>query len=397
MDVLIISQLEAADETIEIVEHKGLGHPDTICDALAENLSRNLCREYRSRFGEILHHNVDKALLCGGRATAEFGGGSVLVPIEIYLAGRAISEVGGVALPISEIAIEGSRAWLRANLHALDAERHVRIHDLVRPGSHDLQTLFSRRAGVEGPLANDTSIGVGYAPLSPLERFVLAIEGSINGRDRASEHAAWGEDIKIMGIRNSNTVHLTVACAIVGRHVGHLDDYLSEKASIERLVRELAGQYDFTTADIAINAADHLPTAAVYLTVTGTSAEAGDDGEVGRGNRVNGLITPYRPMSLEAAAGKNPVTHVGKIYNVLAGQIAQALIRIPDIAATQCVMVSRIGAPVTQPALVQVKLATKDGAPAGELKRQVEEVVTDQLSRAPKLVDDFVAGTIAVS
>jgi S-adenosylmethionine synthetase len=77
-------------------------------------------------------------------------------------------------------------------------------------------------------------------------------------------------------------------------------------------VRELAGQYDFTTADIAINAADHLPAGAVYLTVTGTSAEAGDDGEVGRGNRVNGLITPYRPMSLEAAPGKNPVTHVGK-------------------------------------------------------------------------------------
>jgi S-adenosylmethionine synthetase len=50
----------------------------------------------------------------------------------------------------------------------------------------------------------------------------------------------------------------------------------------------------------------------VYLTVTGTSAEAGDDGEVGRGNRVNDLITPYRPISLEAAAGKNPVTHVGQ-------------------------------------------------------------------------------------
>ena len=101
-------------------------------------------------------------------------------------------------------------------------------------------------------------------------------------------------------------------------------------------------------------------------------------------------------MSLEAAAGKNPVTHVGKIYNVLAGQIAEALIRIPDIAAAQCVMVSRIGAPVTQPALVQAKLATKDGVPAGEFKPQ-EDVVTDQLSRAPKLVDDFVAGTIAVS
>jgi len=109
METLLITPLETDDQAIEIVERKGLGHPDTICDALAEVLSRNLCREYRSRFGEILHHNVDKALLCGGQAMAEFGGGRVLAPIEIYLAGRAISEVGNVALPISEIAIEGSR------------------------------------------------------------------------------------------------------------------------------------------------------------------------------------------------------------------------------------------------------------------------------------------------
>ena len=169
---------------------------------------------------------------------AEFGGGSVLVPIEIYLAGRAISEVGNVGLPVSEIAIEGSRAWLRANLHALDAEHHVRIHNLVRPGSHDLRTLFSRRARDESFLANDTSIGVGYAPLSPLERLVLAIESGINGRDRVKEHRAWGEDVKIMGVRNGSMVHLTVACAIIGKHVAHLDDYLGEKASIERLVRE---------------------------------------------------------------------------------------------------------------------------------------------------------------
>jgi S-adenosylmethionine synthetase len=199
MDVLILSQLEAADETIEIVECKGLGHPDTICDALAENLSRNLCREYRSRFAEILHHNVDKALLVGGRAMAEFGGGTVLAPIEIYLAGRAISEVGNVALPVSEIAIEGSRAWLRVNLHALDAEHHVRIYDLVQPGSHDLRTLFSRRAGDESPLANDTSIGVGYAPLSPLEQLVLAVERGINGGDRAKEHRAWGKTSRSWG------------------------------------------------------------------------------------------------------------------------------------------------------------------------------------------------------
>jgi S-adenosylmethionine synthetase len=115
METIVISPLQAADDAVEIVERKGLGHPDSICDALAETLSGNLCRAYRRRFGEILHHNVDKALLRGGQATARFGGGSVLAPIDIYLAGRAVSAVGNDAVPIEEIVVEGSRAWLKAN------------------------------------------------------------------------------------------------------------------------------------------------------------------------------------------------------------------------------------------------------------------------------------------
>lgn len=86
---LILSPLAGVDDSVEIVERKGLGHPDTICDALAEAFSRNLCREYLARFGSILHHNVDKALLCGGRSAPAFEGGAILSPIDIYLAGRA--------------------------------------------------------------------------------------------------------------------------------------------------------------------------------------------------------------------------------------------------------------------------------------------------------------------
>ena len=88
-----------------------------MCDALAETLSRNLCRYYLDRFGEILHHNVDKALLCGGSAAPRFGGGEVMTPIEIYLSGRAITSVGDISVPFEEIAIQGSRAWLREHLH----------------------------------------------------------------------------------------------------------------------------------------------------------------------------------------------------------------------------------------------------------------------------------------
>jgi S-adenosylmethionine synthetase len=199
---LVVSARLPRHEPVEIVERKGLGHHDSICDALAETLSRNLCRHYLDRGGEILHHNVDKALLCGGDAAPAFGGGRVLAPIEIYLSGRAAGAVGNGPVPIDEIAIEGSRTWLRENLHAFDVDRHVRVHSVLRPGSKALSELYQRnRAGSARPVANDTSIGVGYAPLSALEFLVLRIESLLNGRPRASRHPAWGEDIKVMGVR----------------------------------------------------------------------------------------------------------------------------------------------------------------------------------------------------
>jgi S-adenosylmethionine synthetase len=397
MESLVVSNLGVVDDVVEIVERKGLGHPDTICDALAETLSRNLCREYQERFGKILHHNVDKALLCGGRTAPAFGGGKVLAPINIYLAGRAVASVGSETLPIREIAIEGSRAWLCSNLHALNAERDVQLHALIHPGSSDLQALFSRGHDGRILLANDTSFGVGYAPLSPLERLVLDTERHINGRNREHDQPAWGEDVKIMGVRRGHTVDLTVACAMIGRHLGHIEDYIAATAAVATLVRNLAAQHGFSRCGVSVNAADDESAGSIYLTVTGTSAEAGDDGEVGRGNRVNGLITPGRPMSLEAAAGKNPVSHVGKIYNVVARDVAETLVAIvPEIVCVHCLMLSRIGAPVTSPSLVHVKLATRERIPVDSFKRQVEDVVVGCLSRIPKLIDDFVAGAIAL-
>ena len=393
---LVISPLKITDD-FEIVERKGIGHPDSICDALAETLSRNLCHEYQSRVGEILHHNVDKALLCGGRSTPKFGGGEVLAPINIYLAGRAVSDVGGTQIPIKDIAIEGSRAWLKANLHALETDRHVHVDSFIQQGSQDLQSLFSRRGRGEPPLANDTSFGVGYAPLSALERLVLAIEKRINGRNREHDMPAWGEDVKIMAVRYANTVQVTVACAMIDRFIADVDIYLEQKFALETLVQELGVEHGFPACNIRINAADSLSSGDIYLTVTGTSAEAGDDGQVGRGNRVNGLITPCRPMSLEAAAGKNPVSHVGKIYNVLAKNIAETLVSsMAEIASAQCFMVSRIGAPVTQPAAVQIKLKTRADEAIDRLRKRVEEVVVDHLDQIPKLIGGFATGIVPV-
>jgi S-adenosylmethionine synthetase len=396
MNGLVVSPLPPEDAPVEMVERKGLGHPDTICDALAEQLSRSLCRHYRDRFGEILHHNVDKALLCAGSAAPAFGGGEITAPIQIHLSGRATSRVGNERVNVEEIAVEGSRAWLRSSLHALDADRHVRLHCSIRAGSQDLAALFARgRQRV--PLANDTSFGVGHAPLSALERLVLDVERGLNARDRAREHPGWGEDIKVVGFRHGQAARITLACALIGQHLHALDDYYAEKATLRRAVLDLAARAGFDDCAVEVNAADAADGSSVYLTVTGTSAEAGDDGQVGRGNRVNGLITPGRPMSLEAAAGKNPVSHAGKIYNVLALRTAERLVaKMPEVTAAECYLLSQIGHPVDDPAFAHLRLRTRDGASVGALATRAGELLAAELECLPAVLQGFVAGEIDV-
>lgn len=395
MPDVVLTPLAPSASTVEVVERKGVGHPDSICDALAEQLSRDLCHAYRERFGTILHHNVDKALLSAGRSAAAFGGGHVEAPIEIYLGGRATASAGGQEIPVLEIAMEGARRWLSGRLHALDVDRHTRIHPVIHPGSDDLQSLFNR-AGADIPRANDTSIGVGYAPLSPLEQLVLAVDAAIASRARPDRRPAWGEDTKVMGVRIGSQARLTIACALIGQHLADLDAYLAEKAAIERLATETAATFAFESCAVTVNAADRPDRGDVYLTVTGTSAEAGDDGQVGRGNRINGLITPGRPMSLEAAAGKNPVTHVGKIYNVAAREIAQRVVEMtPEIARAECLLVSQIGAPITEPAVVEVRIECPALA-AGELSDRVRAVAAETLRDLPARVDAFVAGEVGL-
>jgi S-adenosylmethionine synthetase len=345
---------------VEMVERKGRGHPDSICDALAEAFTIGLTRAYHERCGAILHHNVDKVLLAAGSSTPRFGGGEVTAPVEIYLAGRATSEVDGVAVPIADIAEQSSRGWLRTNLHALDAHRHVRIHTVVRPGSAALSALVGGERG-RRVLANDTSFAVGYAPASRLEDVVRAVEQTLTASSTIAAHPMIGEDVKVMGVRRGDQIDITIACAIVDRHVRGLSDYVEATALVSRLAEQTARAHS-PHVNVAVNTADDLEAGRMYLTVTGTSAEAGDDGQTGRGNRVGGLITPYRPMTLEAAAGKNVVSHVGKSYSIVAHQIANQLVATcPEIVEATCLLVSRIGQPVDSPQAVELQIRTRDG------------------------------------
>lgn len=399
MDVHItpLSYPAAGRLPMEIVERKGVGHPDTMCDRLAENLSATLSRVYLERFGAILHHNVDKGLLFGGRARPAFGGGQVLEPIELYLCGRATTDYRGVKVPVVELAVEASRAWLRAHIRHLDPDRHVRILPRIRATSPDLAALFVRRQQSGLPLANDTSCGVGFAPLSELEQVVLGVERALNLPDAKAQHPEAGEDIKVMGVRHEASISLTVACALVDRHVSGLADYQAKKGQIAALAEAAARTLTRLPVQVQLNTADGSSADSIYLTVTGVSAEAGDDGQVGRGNRVNGLITPYRPMSLEGVAGKNPVSHVGKLYNIIAQRAAAALVaELPGVDEAYCFLVSRIGKPLREPQIFDVKVRLADARALDGLRPRIAEVAAAQFDQLDAIWQQAVEGRLQV-
>ncbi|MEO2068398.1 MAG: methionine adenosyltransferase [Desulfurobacteriaceae bacterium] len=380
---------------IEIVERKGIGHPDTICDALAEKLSAELCKFYYEKFGFVLHHNVDKNLLVGGKAIPKFGGGEVVEPIEIFLSGRAIKEYKGIEIPVDEIAVESAKEWLRENIHAIDVEKHVRICTYIRPGSVDLVDIYMRKLKEGVPLANDTSFGVGYAPFDDVEKIVYAIEEKLNSKEMKKTNPEIGEDIKVMGVRIEDKIKITIACAFVDRFVKDINDYVEKRENVRKIALEVAKGLTDREVEIHVNTGDDVENQNVYITVTGTSSEAGDDGEVGRGNRVNGLITPYRPMSLEAAAGKNPITHVGKLYNITANEIAKFVVEnIEEVEEAYCYMVSQIGKPINEPLAVDVKVRSQ-GNPK-DFQEKIEEIVKDCLADMKNIWKKLVEGEVLV-
>jgi S-adenosylmethionine synthetase len=247
------------------------------------------------------------------------------------------------------------------------------VEPRIGMGSTELRGLVGR------VVANDTSIGLGYAPLSRLEENVTGIEPLMRSVKGV------GEDVKIMGIRKDGSVQFTLAAAIVSKHVRDMAQYMGVKQEVELKALKYAAP-GWKNASLAVNAADKGED--IYLTVTGTSAEMGDDGETGRGNRPNGLIAPGRPMTMEATAGKNPVSHVGKLYNIAAGKAAADIAGLEGVEEAYVYLVSRIGSPLEEPQI-------KSAAIFGKIdEKKIEYAIDYWLEHIPDITEDFVKGRI---
>ncbi|WP_425594796.1 methionine adenosyltransferase [Saccharolobus caldissimus] len=385
---------------VELVERKGLGHPDYIADSIAEEASRKLSLYYLKKYGVILHHNLDKTLVVGGQAAPRFKGGEVLHPIYIIVAGRATTEVktesGSEQIPVGTVIVESAKEWIRNNFRYLDPEKHVIVDYKIGKGSADLVGLFE--AGKKVPLSNDTSFGVGFAPFTKLEKLVYETERYLNSRQLKAKLPEVGEDVKVMGLRRGKEVDLTIAMATISELIEDVNHYINIKEQVKNEILDLASKIapDYNVR-VYVNVGDKIEKGILYLTVTGTSAEHGDDGMTGRGNRGVGLITPMRPMSLEATAGKNPVSHVGKLYNVLANLIAQKISeQVKDVKMSQVEILGQIGRPIDDPLIANVDVLTYSGKLSDETKNEIEGIVDEMLSSFNKLTELILEGKVTL-
>jgi len=390
-----LSDRPVSRRRLELVERKGLGHPDTVCDSLVEAVSVALNRMYLDRLGAIAHYNIDKALLVAGQCAKTFGSGSMSRPLQLYVGDRATYEVGGARLPVEETAREAVERWVGAHLPGVRASRDLQMRFVLAPGSEELRRIYSQQ---DPEIAsNDTCGASGYAPLTATEEMVLAVERFLNSPEFKVLFPDTGQDVKVLGVREDERLALTVAMPLSCLHIASEAAYFRRKDEILHALETRFRSAPLKT-DWRLNCLDRagLGLAGVYLTLTGTSAEDADSGQVGRGNRVNGLIAFSRPTGGEAAAGKNPVAHAGKVYSVLSHRLARLILaRCPELLEVYVHLAARIGEPVDRPWVgVQVVLERDVGLP--DVEAGIRATVDAELARLPEFRARLGRGEFAV-
>jgi S-adenosylmethionine synthetase len=396
--ILESSRISPAEEAVEIVERKGLGHPDTICDAVMESVAVELAQAYLKTCGRVLHFNADKGMLVAGQVACRFGGGSVLAPMRLVMGDRATFEWKKKHIPVKEIAEQTAYKWFTRHLPRIKPLKHLQCQVELRPASEELRSVTER---TRDAVANDTSATVGYAPLTPTERLVLQVEQFLNGPSFKKEFPDTGQDVKVLGVRIGRDLSMTVAMPFLAPLIRTESEYFKRKALARRALTAFVkrkGGAGFSP-HVFLNVLDQSGAgeAGAYLTLLGTSAEAGDSGEVGRGNRVCGIISLRRPATAEAAAGKNPVSHVGKIYNVLAQVLAEDIHKkVQGLQDVTVWITSQIGKPISSPQAVGVEVTLARGTTLAVVRPQIQREVRLAFTHIKSFCKALTRGVYAV-
>jgi S-adenosylmethionine synthetase len=346
----------------------------------------------------VLHHNFDKLALLGGACEVRYGSGRMTAPVRVLVNGRAARACAGTGIPVDDLVQETVREFFRERLPEVDQLCvELNITSNPSPGAvltgdetpdravwfapRSLDDLRERRVR----LANDTSLGTGWAPESPFEEFARELVDHLSAPGTfTAEHEWCGSDVKLMGYAGADEVDVVLCVPQKCTQVASRAEYLANKdlvlAECRRLAAERLGD---APVQFRLNVRDLPERDELYLTYTGSSIESGDEGVVGRGNRVNGLITPLRPMNVEGANGKNPVYHVGKLYNLAARRLAQRLSEATG-DYVEVHLVSATGQRLDRPWRILVRLAAEEPPPD-----KVNTLILEALDGFPALTDEI--------
>lgn len=399
------------DTEFEVVERKGVGHPDTLCDAIAEKVSQAYSRYCLKHYGIILRHMVDKIALSGGASRVKFGGGEMLKPIRLYLNCRFTRTYQQETIPYLDIVRQVVYRHLGDVLPLLGLDQWLTIVDNTHfapgPGvvyEADGSTKNERQFFFEVPekefaafhdnnlRSNDTSTAVAYSPLSATEKIVILVETTLNDRAFKKLHPYVGMDIKVMARRIKKRLDITVCIPFVAAHTPSKEFYFEKLRSLEDIIKKLVasnfGQFDVT---VSLNTRDDPSTSDFYLTLTGSAIESGDEGVVGRGNRYNGVIPFTRHMSMEACCGKNPVYHVGKLYTAICSLISDEIFSLVGLE-TYVYLTSQMGRILSDPWSACVEVC--GGGATSTQRQMIEAIIERNLARANETTQKIVKGEL---
>ena len=401
------------DVLFEVVETKGKGHPDNICDTLAEKISAAYSCYCVEHYGVVLRHMIDKLSILGGGSKVKFGGGEMVSPIKLLINGRFINCFQKEKIDYMAIVTKTIKDYFKELFPLLDVEKFLEIVDNTHhnegPGviyNSDDSTKNERKNFFEVVnqndfrrhnnhfRCNDTSTTVSYYPMSNLEKTVLEIEQTLNSHKYKEKYPWTGNDIKVMGIRKDKKIEITSCVPLISCYIKDLEDYICKLKLIKEDIYKIV-LFHFKDAEIEIfvNTRDNYENNDMYMTLIGSAVESGDEGAVGRGNRSRGVIPFCRNFSMEAPCGKNPVYHTGKLFTAIGDKISKDIYDKYNIEnVVYCT--SKMGDNIEEPWNVSIELNTTTTA---EIKEEINSIVQEQIKNHYKITEKIISQEIKVN
>lgn len=390
----------------EVVETKGKGHPDNICDTLAEKISSNYSKYCIKNYGMILRHMIDKLSILGGGSKVHFGKGEMTAPIKILINGRFTDRYKEEKIDYMNIVINTIKDYFKELFPLLDVEKYLVIVDNTHhnegPGvvyNNDGTTNNERKTFFEAidekdilkhnnfQRCNDTSTTVSYYPMSKLEKTVLNIEKVLNSQEYKNNNPWVGNDIKVMGIKKEQKIEITSCVPLISLYVSDLNNYKNKikmiKVDIEKIIRK---EFPNNELLIFLNTRDNYERNDLYLTAIGSAIESGDEGAVGRGNRSRGIIPFNRNFSMEAPCGKNPVYHTGKLFTAIGDNISKKIFERYDIENV-VFCTTKMGDSIIEPWNISIELNSKVSE---EIKIEIDNLVKEEINNHKTITNDLI-------